>query len=102
MTKKADAPYEREMTPQEIAADEAHKAAHAKALAEESARNEIIKQRIVAGDIDPAIKPDQLEVTPQDHPPRAADTTRTSAEQYGGARGPAPAETAAEPTTRKR
>lgn len=87
MTKKNDAPapYEREMTPGEIAANDAHVAAHARALAEERQRNEIIKQKIAEGSIDPAIQPSQLEVTPGVHAPRAADVFPTNAEQHGGA-----------------
>ena len=87
MTKKNDAPapYEREMTPGEIAANDAHVAAHARALAEEKERNELIKQKIEEGSIDPAIQPSQLEVTPGRNVPRAADVFPTSAEQHGGA-----------------
>lgn len=87
MSKKTEEkPYEREMTPGEIAADEAHRAAHARALAEERQRNEIIKERIKEGSIDPSIQPSQLEVTPGATPPRAADVYPTNAEQHGGAR----------------
>ncbi len=98
-TKKTEPkPYEREMTPGEIAADEAHKAAHARAVEEERERNEIIKQRIAEGSINPAVHPSQLEVTPGAHPPRAADIFPTNAEQHG----PAPVVVEEAPTKAKK
>jgi hypothetical protein len=91
MTAKKHA-HEREMTRGEKAADQAHRDAHARAVAEEAERNEIIKERIASGDIEPGVPPDQLEVTPQATPTRrAADVYLTRAEDHGGARGPAPA-----------
>ena len=102
MTTKKHA-NEREMTPQENAANEAHIAAHAAAVRQEKERNELIKERIAAGDIEPGIPPDQFEVTPQASPRRAADGAPTSAEQYGGSRGPTPAATSdAAPASRSR